>query len=173
MVLAMILKGFFNLIMENNNALSMFNSTVKYSGEVIFVKPFCDFFQIDYDNQCRIINNSTLLKKSAGKNTSTFIFGDNFKRITLSKKGFISWILQINPQIIQVNLKEKLLQYQELIFDYMYGSILNEEKTKIMYARLKKLRCLKSKIASEINRCENHVEAYLKGKFIQPELDFK
>jgi hypothetical protein len=157
--------------MENTTALSMFDSTVKYSGENIFVKPFCDFFQIDYDNQCRIINNSVLLKKLAGKNTSTFLFGDNFKRVTLSKRGFISWILQINPQIVQVNLKEKLLQYQELIFDYMFGVIEFENKTKLAYTRLNKLKRLQSRIKSEINKSEKEIQGYLCSKFGQIKLE--
>jgi hypothetical protein len=159
-----------SFIMETT-ALTMFNSTIKYSGEEIFVKPFCDFFQIDYDNQCRIINNSTLLKKSAGKNTSIMLFGDNFKRITLTKQGFITWILQINPQILQVNLREKLIEYQSLIFDFMFGSVQREEKARVNYARLNKLKRLKGIISAEITRCENDIQGYLQNKFVQTKLD--
>jgi len=159
--------------MENTTALTMFNNTVKYSGDEIFVKPFCDFFKIEYDNQCRAINNSVLLKKSAGKNPSTILFGDNIKRVTLSKQGFITWILQVNPQIVQVDLRESLIKYQELIFDFMFGSIERETNIKLMYARLKKLRRLKSKIALEINRCDKEVQLYLNYRFIQVEMNFK
>lgn len=56
--------------------LTMFNNTVKYAGDCIFIKPFCDFFQINYDNQCRKIKSSPLLQRSAGKNTDKFLFGD-------------------------------------------------------------------------------------------------
>ncbi len=153
-------------------AVSMFNSTVKYSGNQIFIKPFCDFFQIEYDNQCRRIKSSPLLKTSTGKNTSMLLFGDERERVTLSKQGFITWILQLNPSIVQVSLREKLIQYQSLIFDFMFGSIEREEKAKLNYARLNKLKRLKGLITSEISKCESNIQNYLENKFVQTKLKF-
>jgi hypothetical protein len=154
-------------------ALSMFNSTIKYHGNDIFIKPFCDFFKIEYDNQCRRIKSSPLLKTSAGKNTSMLLFGDERERVTLTKQGFITWILQLNPSIVQVSLQEKLLQYQTLIFDFMFGSIKREESIRLKYMRLKKLKKLKSKIANEISNCEEEIKSYLDGKFIQTKIQFE
>lgn len=156
----------------DTTVITMFTNTVKYCGDVIFVKPFCDFFQIDYDNQCRRINYSELLKRSAGKNPDKLLFGDERERITLTKQGFITWILQLNPSIVQVSLREKLFQYQSFIFDFMFGSIEREENAKVSYARLKKLKRLKTKIASEIALCEDEIHNYLDGKFVQTRLTF-
>lgn len=167
---AMILEGFFSLIMENNTTLSMFNTTVKYSGDHIFVKPFCDFFQIDYDNQLKRIYNDEICKTSAGKNTDKLIFGDKKERVTLSKVGFMRWIQLINPQIVQVSLREKLKEYQIMIFEFLLGKIQLEDKTQLAYARLNKLKRLQTKIKAEIKKSENQIEGYLASKFGQLEL---
>lgn len=156
----------------DTTAIQMFNKTIKYSGDEIFIKPFCDFFGIEYNNQTRRINSSPLLKRCMGKNPSMSLFGDERERITLTKQGFITWILQLNVSIVQVSLQEKLLQYQSLIFDFMFGTIEREEKARVNYARLNKLKRLKSRIVSEIAQCENEIHQYLNGKFIQTSLDF-
>jgi hypothetical protein len=159
--------------MENNDALMMFDSTVKYSGDVIFIQPFCDFFQIDYLNQKKSINNNSLIKRYVSKKTSMLLFGDERERIALTKQGFITWILQLRCQLVHPSLQEKLLQYQTLIFDFMFGNIKNEENTKLIYARLKKLKRLKSKIGLEIKRCEDEVQGYLNSKFVQGKLELR
>lgn len=156
----------------DTTAIKMFRTTVKYCGQDIFIQPFFDFFQIDYINQKKSINNNPLLKTSMSKKTSMLIFGDKRERIALTKQGFITWILQLRCQIVHPSLREKLLQYQSLVFDYMFGSIEREEKAKVNYARLNKLKRLKSKITVEINRCEEDINNYLKGRFIQTHLKF-
>lgn len=156
----------------DTTAISMFTSTVKYSGEDIFIQPFCDFFQIDYLNQRKAINRNPLFKTSVSKKTSMLLFGDERERLTLTKQGFITWILQLRCQIVHPNLREKLLLYQSLIFDFMFGSIEREEKAKVNYARLNKLKRLKTKIVSEIARCEDEIHNYLDGKFVQTRIQF-
>lgn len=155
-----------------NQALEMFDNTIKYCNKDIFVKPVCDFFKIDYENQCKKINSSHLLKTSQGKKKDVMLFGDKKERVTLQKEGFITWILTINPQIVQVTLREKLVIYQSLIFKYFFSSIEREQNIKIKYARLKKLKKLKFKINSEIKICEDAIEDYLSNKFSQTKLDF-
>ena len=155
--------------MENTTALSMFASTVKYCDDVIFIQPFCDFFQIDYLNQRKSINNNQLIKRYVSKKTSMLLFGDQRERIALTKQGFVTWILQLKCQLVHPSLKDKLLQYQELIFDYMFGVIQSEDKTKLAYARLNKLKRLQSKIKIEINKSEKQIQGYLCSKFGQLE----
>jgi hypothetical protein len=154
-------------------ALTMFQETIKYSGEDIFIQPFCDFFQIDYLNQRKVINRNSLLKKAVSKKTSMLLFGDDRERICLTKRGFLTWILQLRCQIVHPSLKEKLEEYQELIFDFLFGSIERENKAKINYARLIKLKKLKAKINQEIARCELQTKSFLIDKWLQPELPFK
>jgi hypothetical protein len=74
---------------------------------------------------------------------------------------------------VQVSLREKLLEYQSLIFDFMFGSMEREEKAKLNYARLNKLKRLKSRIVAEIARCEEEIQNYLEGRFIQGRLQFE
>lgn len=154
-------------------AVEMFDQTIKYHGDDIFIQPFCDFFQIDYLNQKKIINRNLLLKKAMSKKTHLLLFGDNFERICLTKKGFLTWILQLRCQIVHPSLQEKLAEYQELIFDFLFGSVERENKAKLNYARLIKLKKLKGKITSEIARCENQTNLFLIDRWLNPELPFK
>lgn len=156
--------------MENTTALSMFDTTVKYSGDQIFVKPFCDFFQINYRNQCRIIKNDVILQTSCTKKYDKLLFGDERERLTLSKAGFLRWIQLLNAQIVHVSLKEKLIDYQCLIFEFLLGKIHSEDKTKLAYNRLNKLKNLQSKIRLEIKKSEKEIQGYLVSKFGQTEL---
>ena len=155
------------------NALTMFNSTIKYEGDDIFIQPFCDFFGIQYKNQIKVINNNPLLVTSVCKKRSMLLFGDERERIALTKQGFITWILQLRCQIVHPNLQEKLLQYQSLIFEFMFGNMKREEKARINYARLNKLKRLKGIISSEISKCENDIHGYLENKFVQTKLELE
>ena len=103
-------------------ALRMFESTVKQDGDDIFIKPLCDFFGIDPENQQDRIKNDPILAKSSGKKPMKTMFGDNYPRTFLTKKGFIRWIQIINPNIIDESLRNQFMVYQELVFDYMYGA---------------------------------------------------
>lgn len=159
--------------MENTTALTMFDSTVKYSGEEIFIKPFCDFFEINYQNQCRFIKKDVILQTSWIKKSDKLLFGDERERLTLSKVGFMRWIQLINPQIVHVSLREKLKEYQSFIFEFFLGNIKSEDKTKLAYSRLNKLKRLQSRIKAEINKSEKEIEGYLCSKFGQIKLELK
>ncbi|MBZ0246319.1 MAG: phage antirepressor N-terminal domain-containing protein [Cyclobacteriaceae bacterium] len=154
------------------STLQMFNATIKYHDDVIFIKPFCDFFGIQYDNQTRRINSNPLLKRSVLKNTDMLLFGDERPRLTLTKQGFTTWILQLNVKIVHVSLREKLIEYQTLIFDFLFGKVEREEEIKVVVQRRDKLKRLKSIISSELNACQDRIENYISGRFNQAQLQF-
>jgi hypothetical protein len=107
--------------MENQD-LQVFNQTVVYDeNSSIFVQPFCDFFGINVQNQLRMIQNDTILSSQGIKKSSDFIFNDKRQRMCLTKKGFIRWIQLINPNIVKAEVREKLIMYQSMVFDFIYG----------------------------------------------------
>ncbi len=71
------------------SASQMFESTVKYESDLIWVRPFCDFFQIDIRNQHKKIKNDPVLGKLVGKNRPDLGIIDENGRILLTKKGFL------------------------------------------------------------------------------------
>ncbi|HMG94374.1 MAG TPA: phage antirepressor N-terminal domain-containing protein [Chryseolinea sp.] len=154
------------------SALEMFNATVKYTGEHIFIKPFCDFFQINMQNQYRSIDKDEILRSERIKKSSMLLFNDERARVALSKRGFTRWIQILNPQIVQVSLRQKLIQYQRLIFDFLFGKVERDEQIKVIAHRRDKLKRLKSKIAIEISLCEEQIYDHLLGKSPQGKLDF-
>lgn len=130
----------------------IFAQTIHFCDDHVFIQPFCDYFQIDYTFQLKAISRSPLLKRSTSKKTSMLLFGDERERIALTKEGFITWILQLRGQIVHPNLREKLLQYQMLIFDWMFGAVRQREHALEQYKRLAKLKRLYGIIGAEIQR---------------------
>lgn len=55
----------------------------------------------------------------------------------------------------------------------MFGSVDRETKAKSNYARLNKLKRLRSRINSEIVKAEEEIHNYLNGRFIQTKLQFE
>lgn len=167
-------------------ALAMFRQTVQYSGQNIWVKPVCEFFELDVQNQYTKIKKDPILGKLYGKNNTDFekngnLVGkntpdlgeiDNNGRILLSKKGFLRWVQIINANTIKEVLREKFISYQTLVFDYLYGSAEDEEQIKVHYNRMQKLERLYSKIGTEIKREKAIVATFLNDRYTQLSLNF-
>ncbi len=161
--------------------LIMFAETVKYSGNQIWVRPICEFFNLDVKNQYSKIKKDPILgklygknntdltnnEKLVGKNTPDLGEIDNNGRILLTKKGFVRWIQIINSNTIIDDLRDKFILYQSLVIDYIYGSFERDELIKVDYIRLKKLKRLYSVIGREIQRVDDRVKLYMDAKFSQ------
>lgn len=119
-----------------------------------FVKPFCDFFKIDFDNQVKRIKNDMICQTDTGKNTDKLLFGDEIPRLTLSKRSFVRWIQLINPQILQVSLRDKFIQFQANIFEYIYSGTSNKlqflEDMQAINAEANRLRSERGKLGKQI-----------------------
>lgn len=86
-----------------------------------FVKPICDFFKIDYENQVKRINRDKICQTDTGKKADESVFGDNIPRLTLQDRGFSRWIQIINPSIVAGELREKFELFQANIFQYLWS----------------------------------------------------
>lgn len=172
--------------MENNDLL-MFNQTVKYEHNLIWVKPVCDLFELHAKNQYTKIKNDAILGNLVGKNrpdlgknenlrtktsTDLGIIDDN-GRIFLSKKGFLRWIQIINANTISDKHRDKFIIYQTLISDFLYGNFETEEQMRVDYVRLDKLKKLNNKISAEIRRLDKNVKNFMGVKYGQLSLEFK
>jgi hypothetical protein len=102
--------------------LRIFSETVKIDGDKIWVRPVCNFFQIDVRNQHKNIKKDAILSKMVGKNTPSLGEIDDYGRIWLTKKGFSRWIQIINPNIIPDELREQFIEFQSMLDDFLYGS---------------------------------------------------
>lgn len=152
---------------KDNEDLIIFEETIKQVDGEIFVKPLTDFFGIDYPNQVERINRDKILKNQFGKNRFKSVFGDNIPRVTLSRKGFVRWIQILNPALVRVELREKFIDYQERVFDYLYAnSVEKDDQAATNYRRLVKLRRLYSLIGNEIQKVDREFKTYLEGKYI-------
>ena len=118
----------------NSTDVKMFSDTIQYKKGNIWVKPVCDFFQINTRNQYQRIKNDPILGSLVGKNLPNMGEIDEKGRIFLTRKGFIRWIQTINANTISQDFREQFIIYQNVIFDFLYGS-LEEHKiiTKVNY----------------------------------------
>jgi hypothetical protein len=144
-----------------NNKILIFKETVKYEGSDIWIKPICDFFNINYENQTRVIKSDKILSNQSTKKSSSLMFGDNYRRVLLTKKGYVRWIQILNSNIVKEELREKFEYYQEVIFDYIFGSIEEKEQIAQKKLRLIKLMKLESKIKLEIRTCQTVINKYI------------
>nr|WP_319266051.1 phage antirepressor N-terminal domain-containing protein [uncultured Draconibacterium sp.] len=86
----------------------------------IFVEPVCDFFGINYRNQLDRINRDKVCQKDMRKNSNFLLFGNNYQRVCLGRKGFIRWIQIINTEIVRTELRNLFEDYQVAVFDFLY-----------------------------------------------------
>lgn len=148
-------------------ALKMFTATVKSdnNNEDIFIKPLCDFFKIDQENQGDRIKNDPILAKSSGKKPMKTLFGDNYPRVYLDKKGFLRWIQILNPNIIDEALRPSFLIYQELILDYLIGSAEEQKLIGDLNAKLQNLKLEYSNLGNEIRITTKALFAALNSRY--------
>ena len=153
--------------------LDLFHQTVQmYDQSYIWIKPVCDFFGINYENQTRKISSDAILANQSTKKSNSLIFGDNYLRVLLTKKGFIRWIQLINANTIADNLREQFIKYQSLVFDFLYGSFEENEAIRVEYARNKKLKRLSIRIQNEIRISNQRIQSFMDGRFLQQTIDF-
>lgn len=145
--------------------ITVFKSIFIYEKRGIWIKPFCDFFGLDVRNQHKKIKNDPILKNLVEKNTPDFGDVDKNGRILLTKKGFIRWIQIINPNIVNPDLRQSFILFQEKVFDFIYGSIDEKEIIATKNQRLEKLKKLEKKIKQEIKICENQISSFIKKDF--------
>lgn len=150
----------------------MFTDTVMEDNGHIFVKPLCDFFEIEYKNQVEKIRNDEILANSFGKNRNNSLFGDNYPRVSLDKKGFIRWIQTIKPSTVRECFRESFIQYQNLIFDYLYGSAEKHERIRMLNVRLQKRKSLAGKLGAYIQQDQKELINLLNDVY-QYRIDFK
>lgn len=146
-------------------ALQMFTSTVTNDDEHIYIKPLCDFFKIDPENQGDKIKNDLILAKSSVKKPNKTLFGDNYPRLSLDKKGFIRWIQLLNPNIIDKKLRPSFLIYQELIFEFFYGAAEEQKMIGSLNAKLQSLKMDYSSIGHEIRITQQQLFAALNKRY--------
>lgn len=152
------------------------SASIKRDEGDIFVKPICDLFKIDYENQLKRIKKDPLLSKLASKKTATLQFGDNFERICLPERGFFRWVQLINPTLVQEDIRVHFLDFQINLFDYFFNKAVISHTEQIQYTRLKKMERLYGLIGREIQSLKKKVDSSIDKRFsiqysLQKELD--
>lgn len=146
-------------------ALSMFTATVKFIDDRIAIKPFCEFFGLDFQNQTDRIKRDPILNQLYGNFHTVAQDSKQRAMFCLTKRGFIRWIDRLSPQNVAENLREKFIQFQILIDEYLNGS---EEEKKLIGHLNYRLQSLKSQYAAiglEIQRVNKELFTAISNRY--------
>lgn len=154
----------------NYDLINTYSSTVKQEEDAIWIKPVCDFFQISYKWQVEVVKKDPILSSMVRKNSNQKMFGDKRERVLLHKKGFLRWVQLLNPNTLTPELREKLIEFQTFIFDYMMGSFAALEQSRKSHAKLKELEQQKREIEKEIKKEKDVIDNYVHSLFVQTQL---
>ena len=157
-----------------NEDIQIFTETVRYDDDQqhVFIKPLCDFFGIDTENQVRNIERDPILKNMYVTKADSFIFGDNRERVALKKVGFLRWVQFINITLVRPELQQKLLEYQTFIPEWIMGKVDVEAAVSKAYKRKDELKRIIKTNTAELKACEKFITSYLESKTYQKVLDF-
>lgn len=158
--------------MEQNELIVVFDeTTVNKENNQIPLKLICDYLGIDYDYQQHEISKSPVLKKYVVIVSNEELFGDKRQRLSLTKKGFLLFILSLSVESVPKENRETFYMYQEFIFDYLFDdAMLRESLTKNRLLLTNQLK----KLEKEIENDEKFKQyTALKEKIRLTEAEFK
>lgn len=154
-----------------NTDIEIFKQTAMAdSAGVIPAKPLCDFFGLDWSNQQKTFKSDPHLAQLMVKKPSTGNDGKTYQMIHFSKKGFLRWVQIINPNVVREDLKEKFLNYQLQIFDYLFGSLEEQERLQANLRRKKELEFIIKNAKDELKNIEKSVSLFIDMRFGQIQL---
>lgn len=151
----------------DNKALT---NLLHFEDEYVWIKPICDFFEINDENQSRSIRKNPFLSNHSTKKSNSSLFGDNYRRVLVDKFGCLVWIAGINPNIIAEEKREAFKQFQNLIYEFMHGSVQENQRIKQLYAEKKVLALEMSKNRLRMGEINKLLDAYHDKRYLQGEL---
>ena len=180
--------------------LKMFSDTIKNENGLIWITPVCEFFNLHVQNQYSKIKNDPILGKLYGKNHTDLeknedlygknrtdleknedqvrkivpVFGEIDKngRILLTRKSFLRWIQIINPNTIPENIRDNFILYQEMIADFLFGSIEEHETITKVNHELQQWKQKYSEAGTMIKKTQIELTDLLNARY-QYRIDFK
>lgn len=145
--------------------LQMFSETVQYINQSIAVKPFCQFFGLDFQNQTERIKRDPILSQLYGNFRTTGADSKQYLMFCLTKRGFIRWIDRISPQNVEPELREKFISFQILIDDYLNGSAEEQKLIGELNTKLQDLQLQYSAIGNSIKTTRRQLFAALNKRY--------
>lgn len=146
-------------------SLVMFNATVKFIDDKIAIKPFCEFFGLDFQNQCDRIKRDPILNQLYGNFHTVAQDSKQRAMFCLTKRGFIRWIDRISPQNVAENLREKFIQFQILIDEFLYGSEQEQKYIAGLNNEIQMLQQQYSEIGNRIKQARKQLFAALNKRY--------
>lgn len=121
--------------------LDLYEKTIPTQNlELIPLEFLCGIFGLDYEYQYRLLSNDEYFAMMFSKSINEEVFGDKRKRGHLNKKGFIKWIIQLNPILVNELLRDTFVQYQNNVVDYLYDNAIQQESVLKQITSLKNER---------------------------------
>ena len=166
--------------------LKMFSDTIKNENGLIWIKPLCDFFKLHVKNQYHNIKKDPILTKLVQKNRPDSDQDENLVRknipdfgeidkngrILLSRKGFLRWVQIINPNIIPEDFRDNFILYQEMVSDFLFGSVEEHETITRVNHELQQWKQKYSEAGTMVKKKQAELTLLLNTRY-QYRIDFK
>lgn len=180
--------------------VKMFSDTIGNENGLIWITPVCDFFNLHVQNQYSKIKKDPILGKLwikmstdslenenlygknhtdsvqnenlVGKNTPDLGEIDKIGRILLTRKGFLRWIQIINPNNLHEELREKFILYQEMVSDFLFGSVEEHENITRVNHELQQWKQKYSEAGTIVKKKQAELTLLLNTRY-QYRIDFK
>ncbi len=154
-----------NSIIINETEIFISNNGAE---KIVAIKPICTALGVDYSRQLKKIKEDEILCSVVGVTPTTGADGKEYEMTCLPLKYIFGWLFTINPENVNPEIKQSLINYRKQCYDKLFDSFTKRDailKEKVMYQieidqleedlktdpRYKKIQELKSsvKIASQ------------------------
>ena len=105
--------------------------------EIIPILFFCKFFDLEYDKHSKYLSNDKSFEDDLYKVEDKELYDDNKKRISLSKNGFIRWVLQINSSSLSPTIHTLFKNYQKNLINYLFSNAYEQQRVLLKLESLK------------------------------------
>ena len=106
------------------------------------------------------------------KNIPDFGEIDKNGRILLSRKGFLRWVQIINPNIIPEDFRDNFILYQEMVSDFLFGSVEEHETITRVNHELQQWKQKYSEAGTMVKKKQAELTLLLNTRY-QYRIDFK
>jgi hypothetical protein len=164
---------------ENNQLIAPHSSEdgfelsqiIQFQDDLIWISPVCDFFNISRKWQQEVIRKDPFLASAVRKNSNYLLFGDRKTRVSLPKKAFIRWVQLINPEIVKEELRPKLMLFQNLVFDHLYGSAEERDQQSVLYKEMVNLENDRASINARLKTIRAALRRYWSKSYGQMQMN--
>lgn len=121
-----------SIIINGTEILISNNGTEK----IVAIKPICKALGIAYSRQFTKIKEDSSLGSRVTSGITTGADGKSYEMVHLPLKYIFGWLFTINPENVNPDVKQQIINYRELCYEKLFDSFTKRDnllKEKVLY----------------------------------------